>query len=154
MCMDWLRWQYNHVTGVVPPLIALAFVTKTTETCKSKVPNAIQEKSGEINQYWSDINGKKLIEKGEQTADIHHNVRVAHGSIYTICDRWIECHKMHTTDIQTMLQSNFELSDDILNFKYYISNMSFARCLSVVTFESTQKSKDMSTLYRDFIWKF
>ena len=60
---------------------------------------------------------------------------------------------MHTADIQTMPQSNSELSDDILNLKYYISNMSFARCMSVVPFESTQKSKDMSILYRDFIWK-
>jgi hypothetical protein len=42
--MDLLCWQHNHAADVVPPLTALAFVTKMTETCESKVPNAIQGK--------------------------------------------------------------------------------------------------------------
>jgi hypothetical protein len=41
---------------------------------------------------------------------------------------------MHTTDIQIMPHSNFELSDNYLNLKSYITNTSFARCRSVITF--------------------
>ena len=37
-----LHWQCNNAADVVT-LTALAFVTKMTETCKSTVPNAIQE---------------------------------------------------------------------------------------------------------------
>lgn len=56
-CMDWLRWQYNHTADVLPPLIALAFVTKMTETCKSTVPIAIQ-----VKKWWNTINIEETLD--------------------------------------------------------------------------------------------
>lgn len=54
---------------------------------------------------------------------------------------------MYNTDIQTIPQNNFELSDDFLNLKSYITNMSFARYMSVIT---TENNKDIY-IYVDFI---
>ena len=45
-----------------------------------------KRKNGEINQYWRNINSKKPIERGEQTADMHHNVRITLRSVCTSLD--------------------------------------------------------------------
>jgi hypothetical protein len=45
MCVDWLLWWYNHVTDLVPCSMALAFVTKMSEKCKSTSCSAIQVKN-------------------------------------------------------------------------------------------------------------
>jgi len=55
--------------------------------------------------------------------------------------------------IQTMPQSNFDLSDDFLNLKSYVTNTSFAPCTFAMTSKAPKKSKDMATLYPDFVKK-
>jgi hypothetical protein len=65
----------------------LAFVPNMSEKCKSTSPSAIQ-----IKNLWKKIGiEEKLrcishLEKGEQIADICHNVRHAHNSICTVRD--------------------------------------------------------------------
>jgi len=36
------------------------------------------------NQYWREIRRNEPTWKGEQTVDIHHNVRLAHSSVHKI----------------------------------------------------------------------
>jgi len=42
--VELLHWAYNHATVVVPPSMALAFVTKMSDKCKSALPSAVQVK--------------------------------------------------------------------------------------------------------------
>jgi len=78
MCMDWLRWRYNHAADVT----ALAVVTQMTEAYKSTAPNAIREK-----KWWNTINIEEILEvisrleKAEQTADICDNARFTPNSV-------------------------------------------------------------------------
>jgi len=44
MCMDGLRWWYNHVVHLVCSSVALVFLTNMNEKCKSTSPSAIQMK--------------------------------------------------------------------------------------------------------------
>jgi hypothetical protein len=83
-----LCWWYNYGADVVPISIALAFVTKMSEKCRSTSPSAIQ-----VKQWRKTVSiERKLhvisqIEKGcERTVDIFGNVRFSHISICTICD--------------------------------------------------------------------
>ena len=75
------------MADVVPPSIALAFVTKMSEKHKSTSPSAIQMKT-----WWKKFSiEEKLdiisrLEKAEWTADIDCKVRFANCSICTIHD--------------------------------------------------------------------
>ena len=83
-CVDYVG---DHVADVVPPSIALAFVTKMREKHKSTSPSGIQMKN-----WWKKFNiEEKLdiishLEKGERIANTGCNVRFAHCSICTIYD--------------------------------------------------------------------
>jgi hypothetical protein len=72
-----LCWWYNYGADVVPPSIALAFVTRRN-------PSEIMVKDC---QYWKEIRHNKPNWKGfEQIVDIFGNVWFTHISICTICD--------------------------------------------------------------------
>jgi len=75
------------VGNVVPPSIALAFVTKMSKKRKSTSLGAIQ-----VQNWWkTNSTDKKLevitwFEKGERIVDICHNVRFIDNSMHTVCD--------------------------------------------------------------------
>jgi len=82
-----LCWWYKHVADVVPPSIALAFVTKMSEIHTSASPSAIQMKN-----WWKKFSTEEKLdiishpEKAEWIADTGCNVRFAHCSTCTIHD--------------------------------------------------------------------
>ena len=75
------------MADVVPPSIALAFVTKMSEIHTSASPSAIQMKN-----WWKKFSTEEKLdiishpEKAEWIADTGCNVRFAHCSICTIYD--------------------------------------------------------------------
>jgi hypothetical protein len=75
-CSDWLHWWHNYAPDILPPLTALAFVSKMNEKHKSRSLSAIQVN----NQQKTISTEEKLaviswLEEGEQIVDVCSNVR-------------------------------------------------------------------------------
>ena len=87
MCEDWLHWCNSHAAGVVPPSIALAFVTKMREKCASTSPIAIQVKNQQKTiSVGGNLNIMRWLGKVEWIVDICHNVRFTRSSVRTFRD--------------------------------------------------------------------
>jgi len=74
------------VADVVPPSTTLAFI-KMNEKHKSPSPSVIQVKNQRKtigNEETSDA--ITWLEQGEWSVNMHHNARLVHSSICTICD--------------------------------------------------------------------
>jgi hypothetical protein len=84
-CMDWLRWWYNRTTDTVSPSTALAFGMEISEKCNSTSPSAVQVKTQHKTvNIEVQLDVISWLEKDEQIVDICHNVRLAHGNVYTV----------------------------------------------------------------------
>jgi hypothetical protein len=83
MCTKWLHWRYSHASHLV--YYSTAF--ELSEKCKSTSLHAVQMKN-----WWQTTSTEEKLdtqshfEKGDQIVDICHTVRLAVGSIFTICD--------------------------------------------------------------------
>ena len=86
----------SHAADIVPPSIALAFVTKMSEKCKSTSPSAIQVKN---RPKTISTEGKldviSWLEKGEWIVDLRHNVISIH-TVHDNADRITEYGKSGT----------------------------------------------------------
>ena len=82
-----LCWWYNHGVVVVPPSMALAFVTKMSKKRTSTSPSTIQ-----VKQWWKTVSTEAKLRHNKPTLkrwrNCWHigNVRHTHISIHTIRD--------------------------------------------------------------------
>jgi hypothetical protein len=85
--MNWFHWWYNLAAHLVSFSKAWNVLANVNVKHRSTSPSRIQVKN-----WWKTtgteekLYTKNLLKKGERTADICHNVRLAHHSVGTICD--------------------------------------------------------------------
>ena len=85
--MHWLHQWYNHAAHLLSSSTALAVLNNTSEKHKCTSHNALQ-----VRNWWKTVGTEGKLDtinwhkKGWMKCYIHGNVRIAHGSIITVCD--------------------------------------------------------------------